>query len=137
MKTFCHSTSNIGADRHRAVLLLPLPGYGCSLSLWAVCAQGDVLEVSAGTGRNLPFYARQQLTSLTLTDSSKAMLFHARAKAAAAPPGVPTAVHLSDAARLAARDGGAGRGAAGEAAAQSGAAGELPRHCLTAALLLP
>jgi len=112
-------------------LLLQAQTVGC------LRAQGDVLEVSAGTGRNLPFYARQQLTSLTLTDSSRGMLFHARAKAAAAPPGVPTAVHLSDAARLAARDGGAGRAAAGEAAAQSGAAGELPRHCLTAALLLP
>jgi SAM-dependent methyltransferase len=133
VKTVCHSTSNTGADEHRAVSLLSIPDYGCSLSLWTVCAQGDVLEVSAGTGRNLPFYTRKQLTSLTLTDSSKGMLFHTRAKAAAAPPGVPTAVHLSDAARLAARD--VATGGSGEAAAQSGAAGELPRRCSTAALL--
>ena len=36
--------------------------------------QGDVLEVSAGTGRNLPYYRINQLSSLTLTDTSKYML---------------------------------------------------------------
>lgn len=69
--------------------------------------QGDVLEVSAGTGRNLPFYTPKQLSSLTLTDSSKSMLFFAREKAAARKKlaeAVPLAVHLSDAGRLAAPD---------------------------------
>ncbi|KAK9825459.1 hypothetical protein WJX81_004780 [Elliptochloris bilobata] len=55
-------------------------------------AKGDVLEVSAGTGRNLPFYAPRQLTSLTLTDSSRGMLFHARKKAAAKPLGAAVRV---------------------------------------------
>ena len=36
--------------------------------------QGDVLEVSAGTGRNFPYYRLKQLSSLTLTDTSKYML---------------------------------------------------------------
>jgi methyltransferase OMS1 len=38
------------------------------------CCQGDVLEISAGTGRNLPHYNYSQLSSLTLTDVSQAML---------------------------------------------------------------
>ena len=46
-------------------------------------AQGDVLEISAGTGRNLPYYRWDKLTSLTVTDSSRFMLFHARQKVAA------------------------------------------------------
>ena len=36
-------------------------------------AKGDVLEVAAGTGRNLPYYGTA-CTSLTVTDASKAML---------------------------------------------------------------
>ncbi|KAK9909128.1 hypothetical protein WJX75_007574 [Coccomyxa subellipsoidea] len=43
-------------------------------------AQGDVLEVSAGTGRNLPYYRYDKLNSLTVTDSSKYMLWHASQK---------------------------------------------------------
>ncbi len=42
--------------------------------------QGDVLEVSAGTGRNLSYYNRQQVNSVTMTDTSKNMLWHARQK---------------------------------------------------------
>lgn len=42
--------------------------------------QGNVLEVSAGTGRNLPYYKYDNLKSLTLTDSSKYMLWHASQK---------------------------------------------------------
>lgn len=41
--------------------------------------QGDVLEVSAGTGRNLPYYSKAA-TSITMTDTSKNMLWHARQK---------------------------------------------------------
>ncbi|KAH6569594.1 hypothetical protein BASA62_004760 [Batrachochytrium salamandrivorans] len=37
-------------------------------------AVGDVLEISAGTGRNLEHYTPSRLTSLTLTDSSSEML---------------------------------------------------------------
>ena len=61
--------------------------------------------MSAGTARNLPFYPKQQLTSLTLTDSSRGMLFFARDKAARRPMGVPVAVHQCDARRLAAHPG--------------------------------
>lgn len=43
-------------------------------------AQGDVLEVSAGTGRNLPYYDLDRLKSLTLTDTSRQMLLNARDK---------------------------------------------------------
>ena len=42
--------------------------------------QGDVLEVSAGTGRNLPYYSSQRVSSVTMTDTSKNMLWHARQK---------------------------------------------------------
>lgn len=38
------------------------------------CRQGDVLEISAGTGRNLPHYSYSKLSSLTLTDISQPML---------------------------------------------------------------
>ena len=58
--------------------------------------------MSAGTARNLPFYPKRQLTSLTLTDSSRGMLFFARDKAAQRPMGVPVAVHQCDARHLAA-----------------------------------
>jgi methyltransferase OMS1 len=42
--------------------------------------QGDVLEVSAGTGRNLPYYSLGDVKSLTLTDSSRQMLLQAKDK---------------------------------------------------------
>ncbi len=67
--------------------------------------QGDVLEVSAGTGRNLPYYKYEQLKSLTLTDSSKYMLWHASQKyrdkqAAAKKSSLPVSFFLSDAENL-------------------------------------
>ncbi|PSC68852.1 serine protease [Micractinium conductrix] len=46
-------------------------------------AEGDVLEVSAGTGRNLPYYdlsTGSRLRSLTLTDTSRPMLVNAADK---------------------------------------------------------
>ncbi|KXS11976.1 S-adenosyl-L-methionine-dependent methyltransferase [Gonapodya prolifera JEL478] len=43
-------------------------------------AKGDTLEVSAGTGRNLPFYPRSALRSLTVTDVSIPMLQQAQSK---------------------------------------------------------
>jgi hypothetical protein len=45
--------------------------------------QGDVLEVSAGTGRNLPYFRLASLRSLTLTDTSRPMLVNAADKYAA------------------------------------------------------
>ena len=67
--------------------------------------QGDVLEVSAGTGRNLPYYNHKQLSSLTLTDSSKYMLWHAaekhRDRQAAKAGSLPVRFFLSDAQQLA------------------------------------
>ena len=47
-------------------------------------AQGDVLEVSAGTGRNLPYYSSPTVKSLTLTDTSREMLMRAHEKHATA-----------------------------------------------------
>jgi len=43
-------------------------------------AQGDVLEVAAGTGRNLSYYKASKARSLTLTDSSREMLMRAYEK---------------------------------------------------------
>lgn len=66
--------------------------------------QGDVLEVSAGTGRNLPYYRYDQLSSLTLTDSSKHMLWHANKKFretfAPKAASLPVSFFLSDAQQL-------------------------------------
>ncbi|BDA41943.1 probable ubiquinone/menaquinone biosynthesis C-methyltransferase Ub at C-terminar half [Coccomyxa sp. Obi] len=67
-------------------------------------AEGDVLEVSAGTGRNLPYYRYDQLKSLTLTDSSKYMLWHAsqkyRDRQAAKGSSLPVCFFLSNAENL-------------------------------------
>ena len=62
--------------------------------------------MSAGTGRNFPYYRLKQLSSLTLTDTSKYMLWHASQKwrdrqAAKAVP-LPVSFFLSDAQQLAA-----------------------------------
>ena len=46
-------------------------------------ARGRVLEVCAGTGRNLEHYDKGRVSSLTLADASAEMLAVARAKAAA------------------------------------------------------
>ncbi|RUS31883.1 hypothetical protein BC938DRAFT_476826 [Jimgerdemannia flammicorona] len=43
-------------------------------------AKGDVLEVSAGTGRNFPYYVPDQISSLTITDCNSTMLSEARSK---------------------------------------------------------
>lgn len=42
--------------------------------------QGDVLELSAGTGRNMPYWPWDRITSLTVTDGSRHMMYHARKK---------------------------------------------------------
>ena len=67
-------------------------------------AQGDVLEVSAGTGRNLPYYRYRQLDSLTLSDSSKYMLWHAnkkfQEKYVSRAASLPVSFFLSDACQL-------------------------------------
>ncbi|KAK3264147.1 hypothetical protein CYMTET_27094 [Cymbomonas tetramitiformis] len=57
---------------------------GLTLIRWWMMrkVKGDVLEVSAGTGRNLPYYPLQNQTvsSLTLTDKSIPMLKEAQQK---------------------------------------------------------
>ena len=47
-------------------------------------AKGDVVEVSAGTGRNLPYYSPTTVKSLTMTDTSREMLLRAHEKYEAA-----------------------------------------------------
>jgi methyltransferase OMS1 len=47
-------------------------------------ARGDVLEVSAGTGRNLRYYTSPDIRSVTLTDASREMLLRAHEKYSAA-----------------------------------------------------
>lgn len=42
--------------------------------------QGKVLEISAGTGRNIPYYPYENITSLTLSDLSKPMLERSETK---------------------------------------------------------
>ena len=60
--------------------------------------------MSAGTGRNLPYYKYDQLDSLTLTDSSKYMLWHAnkkfQEKYASKAAALPVSFFLSDAQQL-------------------------------------
>lgn len=68
--------------------------------------QGDVLEISAGTGRNVPYYNAGAISSLTFTDKSKYMLWHAKQKydaqlrSKAEKAGVPVSFALSDAEHL-------------------------------------
>jgi methyltransferase OMS1 len=61
--------------------------------------------VSAGTGRNLPYYPWKQLSSLTLTDPSRYMLWHAaqkfRDQQAAKAGALPVRFFLTDAQELA------------------------------------
>jgi methyltransferase OMS1 len=63
-----------------------------------LCAnlRGDVLEVAAGTGRNLPFLLRKSadIKQLVLADSSSKMVDQMRRKLAAAVTDVPLAVEL-------------------------------------------
>lgn len=63
------------------------------------CLQGDVLEVSAGTGRNLRYYSKAA-SSVTLTDTSKHMLWHARQKLDKDHINVPVTFCLVDAQRM-------------------------------------
>ena len=71
--------------------------------------QGDVLEVSAGTGRNLPYYPLGRMRSLTLTDTSRPMLVNAADKYAAmvekggAPAATLVRFELADAQQLVAK----------------------------------
>ena len=62
--------------------------------------QGDILEVSAGTGRNLSYYNRQQVNSVTMTDTSKNMLWHARQKHDRHSSTLPVKFCLADAQRM-------------------------------------
>lgn len=57
-------------------------------------AKGDVLEISAGTGRNLKYYNLDSLASLTVTDASKQMLWHATEKHKQLHPDCSTQVHF-------------------------------------------
>ena len=52
----------------------------CAATNPLTTTQGDVLEMSAGTGRNMPYYRWDKLRSLTVTDTSRHMLFHAKQK---------------------------------------------------------
>ena len=60
--------------------------------------------MSAGTGRNLPYYRYAQLNSLTLSDNSKYMLWHAndkfQQKYASRAASLPVSFFLSDAQQL-------------------------------------
>lgn len=93
--------------------------------------QGDVLEVSAGTGRNLPYYPLGRMRSLTLTDTSRPMLVNAADKYAAmldkgdAPAATPVRFELADAQQLVVRAGAgepssSGVGSSSEAGSSSG-----------------
>lgn len=60
-----------------------MDGQGCASAL-----QGDVLEISAGTGRNMPYYNFDRVNNITFTDLSPGMLKqvgHAQARAGMAP----------------------------------------------------
>eukprot|EP00316_Scyphosphaera_apsteinii_P013661 CAMPEP_0119323306 /NCGR_PEP_ID=MMETSP1333-20130426/60428_1 /TAXON_ID=418940 /ORGANISM="Scyphosphaera apsteinii, Strain RCC1455" /LENGTH=222 /DNA_ID=CAMNT_0007330713 /DNA_START=20 /DNA_END=689 /DNA_ORIENTATION=- len=48
----------------------------------AASARGKVLEIAAGTGRNLPFYKREQVEALVISDYSEQMLTVAARKVA-------------------------------------------------------
>ena len=52
----------------------------CVIPHAARMTQGDALEISAGTGRNLKYYPLDSLSSLTVTDASAQMLWHAAQK---------------------------------------------------------
>ena len=56
-----------------------LMGLGRIRNKMCLLAKGDVLEIAAGTGRNLEYYPKT-ISSLTLVDSSKAMLQEALIK---------------------------------------------------------
>lgn len=101
-------------------------------------AQGDVLEVSAGTGRNLAYYPLARLRSLTLTDTSRGMLVNAADKwaALAAKRGdqaPPVRFELADAQRLTAsahsqHDGSSKSSSAVESSSEAAEAPGTPRQ---------
>ena len=109
----------------------------------ALVLQGDVLEVSAGTGRNLPYYPLGRMRSLTLTDTSRPMLVNAADKYAAmvekgdAPAATPVRFELADAQQLVAKAGGSqassssssgSSSSSAEAASGEAAAPDTPRQ---------
>lgn len=77
-------------------------------------AEGDVLEVAAGTGRNLKYYHSPAVKSLTLIDTSREMLLRAydKHKEAVEKGGtrVPVRVALADVQNLCAQGAGALQG---------------------------
>ena len=85
-------------------------GIGLMRRCLLACACGDVLELAAGTGRNLEFYDRARVTSLLQTDASAPMLEVAarRARDAAARAPLATAVARADGTALTAGGGAAG-----------------------------
>jgi methyltransferase OMS1 len=86
----------------------------------SVCCQGDTLEVSAGTGRNLKYYNYQNLSSLTLTDSSVNMLEEAYEKTLLGPnKDTPVTVCQSNVENLG-KCASIAAGAAGEAVPRAG-----------------
>jgi methyltransferase OMS1, mitochondrial len=57
-------------------------GDSCLPNAWELISphfawQGDVLELSAGTGRNLAYYRFPEVKALTVTDGSRNMLWYA------------------------------------------------------------
>lgn len=94
--------------------------------------QGDVLEVSAGTGRNLPYYDLRRLRSLTLTDTSRHMLVNAAdkfealaAKRGQAVPAAPVQFELADAQNLVAKpDTSSSSSSSGDASSISSSGGD-------------
>lgn len=62
--------------------------------------QGDVLEVSTGTGRNMPYYKPQHVSSVIMTDTSRDMLWHAVQKHSKQNPKLPATFCLADAQQM-------------------------------------
>ncbi|CDJ44080.1 hypothetical protein ETH_00006350 [Eimeria tenella] len=62
-------------------------------------AEGNVLEVAAGTGRNFRFYDKKKVKSLTVTDFSSGMLEQAKAKEGELE-GVPCVFRLANSCKL-------------------------------------
>ncbi|KAJ3371007.1 Methyltransferase-like protein 7B [Allomyces arbusculus] len=60
-------------------------------------AQGDTLEIAAGTGRNLPYYRTPRVTHLTLSDTSRAMLDQAANRISPTSPSSTDLIRTKDA----------------------------------------
>lgn len=64
-------------------------------------ASGKVLEVAAGTGRNIEFYAPEKVDKVILLDNSKGMLDEAKRKLASLKLKLPPIdIHVTDATEL-------------------------------------